>query len=292
MTGTLLIFGFGFSAEAVWQRVRNSFDHCVTTTRSGDKFESISAAGAEPVIFDGVSADGAMIRAVGEATHILVSIAPNEAGDPVINAFSNEIAAAGNLEWIGYFSTVGVYGDHDGAWVNEETPCQPVSTRSIQRINAETAWQAVAGKTGIPLAIFRLSGIYGPGRNAFVSMERGRSRRLVKPGQVFNRIHREDIAQAVDLAMEVKAAGIFNITDDEPAPPQDLVTFAHELAGREPPSEIDFESADLSPMARSFYGENKRVCNDKSKRVLGMRYAYPDYRTALAAMWCDGSWKG
>lgn len=144
---------------------------------------------------------------------------------------------------------------------------------------------------GVPLAIFRLSGIYGPGRNAFVNIENGTSRRLVKPGQVFNRIHRDDIAKAFQLACEQSAAGIFNITDDEPAPPQDVVAFAHQLAGSEPPPETDFATAQLSPMARSFYGENKRVSNAKSKAVLGMTYDYPDYRAALTRMWNESRWK-
>jgi nucleoside-diphosphate-sugar epimerase len=157
-------------------------------------------------------------------------------------------------------------------------------------VAAEEAWLELCRGMGIPLAILRLSGIYGPGRNAFVNIGNGTSRRLVKPGQVFNRIHRDDIAEAFALACARKADGIFNITDDEPAPPQDVVSAAHEIAGVAPPPEIDFATAELSPMARSFYGENKRVSNAKSKADLGMRYAYPDYRTALLRMWREDSW--
>ncbi|MEM8652815.1 MAG: NAD(P)-dependent oxidoreductase, partial [Pseudomonadota bacterium] len=185
----------------------------------------------------------------------------------------------------------GVYGDHDGAWVDETSDLRPVSQRSLERVAAEQAWAKVAQAAKLPLSIFRLSGIYGPGRNWFINIEKGRSRRLIKPGQVFNRIHRDDIGSAVAAAMGISADGIFNITDDDPAPPQDVVTYAHQLMGKEPPPEVDFETADISPMARSFYGENKRVRNDKSKSVLKMKYAWPNYRTALKRLWDEGSWK-
>ena len=229
--------------------------------------------------------------ALANATHLLISIEPDEAGDPVLNACAKIIAKGKSLQWIGYLSTVGVYGDHDGRWVDETTKCRPISTRSVQRLAAEKAWQALADRQDIALAIFRLSGIYGPGRNAFVNIEKGTSRRLVKPGQVFNRIHRDDIASAVSLAIEKSASGIFNITDDEPAPAQDVVIFADQLTGIAPPPEIDFETAKLTPMARSFYSENKRVSNAKSKAELGLEYAYPNYRTSLKKMWNEKSWR-
>jgi nucleoside-diphosphate-sugar epimerase len=162
----------------------------------------------------------------------------------------------------------------------------------LQRLAVENAWRDFAVARNVPLAIFRLSGIYGPGRNAFVNIEQGRSRRLIKPGQVFNRIHRDGIGKAFGLAASVRADGIFNITDDVPAPPQDVVRLAHELQGSDPPPEIEFETADLSAMAKSFYGENKRVSNARSKSSLGMEYDWPDYRTALARMWNTGSWRG
>ncbi len=217
--------------------------------------------------------------------------APARDGAPVLASLGSALAAAPKLEWICYLSTVGVYGDHDGAWVDEDSECRPGQPRSIQRLAAEQAWRDFADERGVPLAIFRLSGIYGPGRNAFVNIEKGTARRIVKPDQVFNRIHRDDIATAFAAAAERWADGIFNITDDEPSPPQDVVAFAHELAGVEPPPEIAFDDADLSPMGRSFYGENKRVSNAKSKRELGMTYAYPDYRTALTRMWQEESWR-
>ncbi|MCP4071021.1 MAG: SDR family oxidoreductase [Hyphomicrobiales bacterium] len=284
----LLIFGFGYSATAIGQKVLGQFDQISVTNRSNgekrdDRFRHL--------VFDGIHSSSAIDEAIHAATHILVSVGPDDKGDPVINACLQAVKSATGTKWIGYLSTVGVYGNHDGAWVDENTVCKPVSARSIQRLEAEAGWQNIARQKKIPLAIFRLSGIYGPGRNALVNIEKGRSRRLVKKGQVFNRIHRDDIAIAVQKAIELKADGIFNITDDEPAPPQDVVTYVHQLRGSEPPAEIDFETADLTPMARSFYGENKKVSNAKSKAILKMRYIWPDYRQAFDAMWKYGKWK-
>ena len=291
MTDRLLVFGAGYSASAIIETSRHRFETVWGTTRSPLKFAGIEALGAKPLLFDGENRDPGVIGAIAEATHILVSVAPGEAGDPVLSAFGGEIRAAPRLRWIGYLSTVGVYGDHDGAWVDEDTMPRPVSRRSRQRVEAELAWQEMAQAVSATFAVFRLSGIYGPGRNAFVNIEKGTSRRLVKPGQVFNRIHVADIARALDRAFELEAGGIFNITDDEPAPPQDVVALAHELAGIAPPPEQDFATAELSPMARSFYGENKRVANARSKEFLGLEYGYPDYRTALRRMWQEENWR-
>ena len=287
----LLIFGCGFSGEAIARLAAGNFAAITGTTRDAAKADRIRNAGAEPLVFEGETLSPELVSRLAGTTHLLVSIAPGEAGDPVLNALEKSEAALPALKWTGYLSTVGVYGDHGGAWVDEQTEPRPVSKRSRQRLEAETAWRTFAGARGLPLAVLRLSGIYGPGRNAFVNIANGTARRLVKPGQVFNRIHCDDIASAALAAARRKADGIFNITDDEPAPPQDVVTFAHELAGVAPPPETDFETADLSPMARSFYGENKRVSNAKSKAELGLAYAFPDYRTALTRMWREESWK-
>lgn len=279
----LFIFGTGFSSKAFAEEVRDQFDWIGGTTRSSDKMEALRTLGVEPFLFDGNSQGDGIAEALKQATHILVSIAPNEAGDPVLNQYANEIAGA-KPRWIGYLSTVGVYGNHDGAWVDEETPLNPVSKRSVQRVAAEEAWLAFAEQNDLPVQIFRLSGIYGPGRNAFENFRKGTARRLVKPGQVFNRIHVADIAGALKAAMAKPSTRVFNVTDDEPAPPQDVVAFAAELLGVEAPPEIPFETADLTPMARSFYGENKRVSNQRLKDELGFTFRYPDYRVALKAL--------
>src|SRR5690606_17846243 len=227
-----------------------------------------------------------------QATHLIASIAPDERGDPVLVAVADRIAdLAPQLRWIGYLSTVGVYGDHGGGWVDETSECRPVCRRSVLRVAAEREWLALGESTGVPVAILRLSGIYGPGRNAFVNLTNGTAKRLIKPGQVFNRIHVADIAGALRQLAGKNLGGVFNVTDDMPSPPQDVVAHAAGLMGVEPPPEIPFAAARLSPMARSFYGENKRVSNAALK-ASGYAFRHPDYRSALAAMWTDGDWAG
>lgn len=287
----LFIFGYGFSSTAIASACKNQFDQIIGTTRSADSFEKIENDNLTPALFDGENSTKRTQDYLNTASHVLISISPNESGDRVLNIFRDTLSKNKNLKWIGYLSTVGVYGNHDGAWVDETSECRPVSKRSIERVTAENTWQEFSTNHNIPLAIFRLSGIYGPGRNAFMNIEKGIARRLIKKDQVFNRIHREDIGQAVSRAIKLTASGIFNITDDEPAPPQDVVTLAHELIDKTPPVEIDFDTADLSPMARSFYGENKRVSNANSKSVLGMEYKYPNYRISLKRMFEEKTYK-
>ncbi len=287
----LFIFGYGFSSQAIARECQGQFEEIFGTSRRAEKAQSLRAEGLSGLVFNGEELSEATKAALGETTHMVVSIAPGEQ-DPVLAIMGNDLkAVCPSLEWVGYLSTVGVYGNHDGAWVDEDTEPKPVSQRSIQRVTAENAWLEACEAADVQCAIFRLSGIYGPGRNTFTTIETGKSRRMVKPGQVFNRIHRDDIGTAVARAIAIGATGVFNITDDMPAPPQDLVTFAHELMGREPPPEIDFETTDISSMARSFYGENKRVSNAKSKSVLDMEYQWPDYVTSLKRMWDEESWK-
>ncbi|MCX2724185.1 SDR family oxidoreductase [Roseibium salinum] len=276
----LFVFGVGFSSRAFIEEVRGRFDWIGGTTRSPEKAEELRDAGIEPFLFDGKSKGDGIADALRTATHVLISIAPDETGDPVLVHHGEDIAT-GRPVWTGYLSTVGVYGNHDGAWVDEDTPCKPVSKRSVQRVAAEQAWLGLAGDHELPVQIFRLSGIYGPGRNALENLKKGTARRLVKPGQVFNRIHVADIAGALKTALEKPSTRIFNVTDDEPSPPQDVVAYAAELLGMEPPPETPFETAELTPMARSFYGENKRVSNQRIKDELGYTFRYPNYRTAL-----------
>ncbi|RUM98475.1 SDR family oxidoreductase [Pseudaminobacter arsenicus] len=289
MTEKLFVFGAGYSGQAV-ASARPAGVDIAGTTRSAAKAEALRAGGIQPCIFDG-GLTPEIGAALGEAEHLLVSIAPDEEGDPVLNAARDVIVSSmPKLRWIGYLSTVGVYGDHGGAWVSETAECRPVSQRSKLRLKAEREWQEVGRQTGLPVAIMRLSGIYGPGRNAFVNLQNGTAKRLVKPDQVFNRIHGEDIAGAVWHLGKLAKAGVFNVTDDLPAPPQDVVAYAAKLMGIEPPPEIPFETAELSPMARSFYGENKRVSNAAIKDT-GYRFRYPDYRAAFDAMWRAQNWK-
>lgn len=288
----LLIIGMGFSSHAIYDRLKDDYDWIGGTTRSEDKAARLRDLGLEPILFDGSAPSAGLTDALQTATHLVISAGPGVAGDPTLNQHKDDILSAPHLQWIGYLSTVGVYGNHDGAWVTEDTECRPVSQRSLQRVAAENAWLDLAREAGLPLSIFRLGGIYGPGRNAFVNFETGRAKRIIKKGQVFNRIHRTDIAEAVALASEAKADRIFNVIDNEPAPPQDVVTFAAHLKGVTPPPEIPFEEAELRPMARSFYGENKRCSNARIRDELGMEFRYPSYREALTEMWDTETWRG
>ncbi|AMX97394.1 SDR family oxidoreductase [Mesorhizobium sp. M7A.F.Ca.US.014.04.1.1] len=284
----IFIFGAGYSGRA-FARANKGAATIFGTTRSPEKFETLRQAGIAPLLFD-----GALTEEIGDAlektTHLLISVAPEEAGDPVLGAAREAIAQMPALEWIGYLSTVGVYGNYDGAWVDETAECRPVSKRSMMRVAAEQDWLELGREIRRPVAILRLSGIYGPGRNALLNLENGSARRLVKPDQVFNRIHCDDIAGSLWQLIQGNKGGIFNVTDDLPAPPQDVVAYAASLMGIEPPPEIPFDAAQLSPMARSFYGENKRVGNAAIKAA-GYSLRFPDYRAAFDHMWASGDWR-
>jgi nucleoside-diphosphate-sugar epimerase len=288
----LFVFGLGFSGKEIARLSTLRGISVSGTTRSQDKAARLRAAGVDAHVFASARDIDTIASPLASCTHLLVCAGPDEDGDPVLNAFGNRLPKfMPQVEWIGYLSTVGVYGDHDGAWVNEETQCRPVSPRSVERLKAEADWQIAANSAGVPLAVMRLSGIYGPGRNTFVNLADGSAKRVIKPGQYFNRIHVTDIAGAALFLGEKHAEGIFNVTDDEPAPPQDVVTCAAELMGLAPPPEIAFDEANLSPMARSFYGEVKRVSNRKIRQA-GYAFEYPDYRIALNAMWQNKNWRG
>lgn len=295
------ILGAGFTGRETGKLFTGQNIPVWGTTRSPDKFSDLQVSGISPVLFDGQIPERELLQQLADTTHLIISIAPPRDEnthtdalytDPVLNALSTAplTTLAPKLEWTGYLSTVGVYGNHNGAWVTETTTPAPVSARSRQRLRAEKEWLALGAEENLPVSIFRLSGIYGKGRNALRSATNGKTRRLIKKGQVFNRIHVADIAAALLLAARKKITGLYNITDNEPAPPQDVVTFAHDLTVTEPPEPLDFETADITPMARSFYGENKRVSNTKSKNELGMIYSYPDYRRALTRMWDEDNW--
>jgi len=280
----LVIIGYGYSSSAIARALEGQAESLHVTARGAEKIERLHSDGTDALAFDGSALSPALATALSGATHLLMSAPPGEAGDPLLAApgFSDlEVPA---LRRVAYLSTVGVYGDHGGAWVDETSPLRPVSQRSRQRVAAEESWQAFAAARNLDLGIFRLSGIYGPGRSAIDNLRAGTARRIIKPGQVFNRIHVEDIGGAVARAlMRNGPLGIFNLTDDEPCPPQDVVTYAADLLGMPPPPEIPFETADLSPMGRSFYGENKRVSNAKIRSELGYRFRYPTYREGLKA---------
>lgn len=280
MTRTLLSFGHGYSARALGCRLDGW--RIIGTTRSPEKAAELARLGVEARIWPGEDLQDAL----DAATHVLLSIAPDEAGDPVFRALGSRIAqAAPHLEWMGYLSTTGVYGDHQGGWVDEETPLNPSTRRGKLRVLAERQWQDLAARAGLPLHIFRLAGIYGPGRGPFEKVRKGTARRIIRPNQYFSRIHVEDIANVLAASIARPRPGaIYNVADDEPSPPEDVLTHAAQLLDLPPPPEVPFDEAEMSPMARSFYAESKRVRNDRIKDELGVRLLYPDYRAGLKAL--------
>jgi nucleoside-diphosphate-sugar epimerase len=280
----LLVFGLGYTAGFYAAHAVAHFDQ-VTGTKRAPQGEAI---GRVTILrFDGEAeaVDSRLRAALQEADALLVSAGPDALGDPVLRRLEAEIAAAPRLKKIVYLSTIGVYGDHGGHWIDESAETRPSNARSRTRLDVEAQWLALGARAGKPVYVLRLSGIYGPGRNVLVKLREGTAKRLVKPGQVFNRIHVADIASAIDACLLSDApAGIYNITDDEPAPPQDVVLYAAILLGVAPPPEQDFVAAELTPMARSFYGENKRVSNMRMKRDLGVELAFPTFREGVAAL--------
>jgi dTDP-4-dehydrorhamnose reductase len=294
LMATLLCFGFGYCAEHYAQDFGRKFDRIVGTVRGAERAAILNAyegAQLQAMVFDGGAASDNLKDAVAAADYLLVSAPPGERGDPVLAILGEALARAPRLRAIVYLSTVGVYGDRGGAWVDEQTAALPSSARGSARLAAERAWRELGARRGSAVAILRLAGIYGPGQNALDNVARGKARRIVKPGQIFNRIHVADIAQAIDAAFARQASGVFNVADDEPSPPGDPIVFAAELLGVAPPPQIAFADAapSMSPMALSFWQECRRVRNDKLKRELGVTLRYPTYREGLRALLNAGS---
>jgi nucleoside-diphosphate-sugar epimerase len=291
---TLVCFGFGYCAEYFIAEFGGKFERVVGTVRRAERAGILNAyrtQAVRAVVFDGGQAAPELASVIAAADYALISVPPDGGGDPVLAACGSALAAARDLCSVVYLSTIGVYGDHGGGWVDEQTPPAPTSERSRWRVAAEQAWEQFGARHGIPVAILRLAGIYGPGQNALVALARGKARRIVKPGQVFNRIHVGDIAQAIDAAFACRASGVFNLADDQPSPPADPIVFAAELMGRAPPPEIPFAqaAASMSEMALSFWQECRRVHNDKLKRELGVTLRYPTYREGLQALFAEVS---
>ena len=283
MTGAmgkvLFSFGHGYSARALARHLAPRGWRIYGTTRSPARADALRADGVMPLLWDGDDIAGAL----AEATHLLSSAAPDEAGDPVLARHRDAIAAAApRLDWAGYLSTTGVYGDHQGGWVDEDTPLTPATERGRRRVAAEAEWRAIPG---LPLHVFRLAGIYGPGRGPFEKVRQGTARRIVKPGQVFSRIHVDDIAQVLAASIDRPRPGaVYNLCDDVPAPPEDVIAHAADLLGLPVPPAIPFDEAEMTAMARSFYAESKRVSNRRIKDELGVRLIHPDYRSGLRAL--------
>jgi nucleoside-diphosphate-sugar epimerase len=283
----VFFFGMGYSSLATARAIHQIIDEDVPvfgTTRTEDGLEALADSPYRAHLFDGESPGKTLVGDLKRATHVVLSIPPTEAGDPALRMHRADLDAAPELEWLCYFSTVGVYGDFGGAWIDESAPTRPINQRSAHRVEVEDQWRAYAAERGVPLLILRLAGIYGPGRSAFDKLREGTARRIVKPNQVFNRIHVEDIGRVTALAAQRKLAGTFNLADDEPAPPQDLIAYAARQLGVPVPPDIPFEAANMTPMARSFYSDNKRVSNKAIKEALGIELLYPTYREGLDAI--------
>jgi nucleoside-diphosphate-sugar epimerase len=278
----LFCFGYGYAAEALARKLSPRLTALAgTRTNPG----ALHEAGAEVAAYKGDGPTAAVRSLLAGTTHLLVSIPPDLEGDAVLRDFAADIAALPDLAWIGYLSTVGVYGDAKGDWVDEESPVRPVNERSLRRVEAERAWLNLGARTGRRVEVFRLAGIYGPGRSVIDTLRAGTARRIAKPGQVFNRIHVDDIARVLAAAIDKDTGlGVFNVSDDEPAPPEDVVAHVAELIGLPVPPILSFEAAGLTGMAASFWSECKRVRNERIRRQLGVELLYPTYREGLRAL--------
>jgi len=280
----MFVFGLGYSCLHFVRQHAVTFPEIGGTVRTEERQTALANEPIDLFLFDSGRADPEIDERVSGADLILVSVPPGKDGDPVLARFGDKIASC--KARVIYLSTVGVYADHGGAWIDETAAVIRDETRRGLRTHAEAAWQQACGDR---LRILRLAGIYGPGRNAFVNLAAGRARRIIKPGQVFNRIHVDDIAQAIAAAAEHPHGGVWNVCDDEPAPPQDVVTYAAGLMNAPPPPEQDFDTADLSPMARSFYASNNRISNAQLKTELRVNLLHPNYHNGIKALWNDGA---
>jgi nucleoside-diphosphate-sugar epimerase len=282
----LFCFGLGYTALALAQALAAEGWQIAGTTRDPDKQALLAREGFEVWRFGRDQLLEQAERALAGTTHVLSSIAPDEQGDPVLGRHAHDLLRCASIVWAGYLGTTGVYGDRGGDWVSEADPVAPTMPRTLRRARAEGHWLA----SGLPVHLFRLAGIYGPGpgRNALSAARAGAARRIVKPGQIFCRIHVDDIVQVLRASMARPNPGaIYNVADDEPAPPQDVVTFACALLGIQPPPETPFDQAELSPIARSFYSDSRRIANARIKEELGVKLRYPTYREGLRALLDD-----
>lgn len=287
--GRLFVFGLGYSALALAELLRPLGWAVAGTTRGPDKAAALRARGIEPFLFDRGRPLDNPGKALAGTTALLATVPPDGQGDPVLDEHAADIAGLSALTWAGYLSTTGVYGDTGGAWVDETSPLNPVGERGRRRVEAERGWLDLLHRHGTPVHLFRLPGIYGPGRSAIDNLRSGTARRIDKPGQVFSRIHVEDIAATLAASIARPDPGAaYNVCDDAPAPSPDVIAHAAALLGVEPPPLQPFDPAALSPMAASFYAENKRVRNDRIKRELGVVLRYPTYREGLAAQLAAG----
>ena len=283
----LLCFGLGYTAQALAARLAAEGWTVAGTCRSDKQIAALAARGYACHPFD---RDNSLApELLASVSHILVSIPPDESGDPVLDRHCDDIAAMHSLRWLGYLSTTGVYGDREGGWVDETSELRPSGARGRRRVAVEAAWLDLWRNRGVPVHIFRLAGIYGPGRSPFDALRAGTAKRVAKPGQVFSRIHVDDLAGVLISSIgRPRPGAVYNVCDDQPASPTEVVAHAADLLGVPAPALVPFDEAALSPMARSFYADNKRVSNTLIKAELRVTLRYPDYRAGLAAILAAG----
>ena len=276
---TFLSFGHGYTAQALTPHLNEKGWTVFGTSRSKDNFSDIEKSGAIPILWG----SDELRSVIKEAALVLSSVAPKDGNDPVIQIYGKDLKEnSSQIKWAGYLSTIGVYGDTKGEWVNESSPLKPSTNRGIARVNAEKKWLEI---NFLPSHIFRLGGIYGPNRDPFQKVLQGKAVKIIKPGQVFSRMHILDIVQTLLASIsQPKPHSIYNLCDDNPAPPQDVLSYAAKLLSVDQPPTVRFEDADLSEMARSFYAENKRVSNQLIKSELGVDLSYPDYKVGLESL--------
>ena len=285
----LFCFGLGYSALAFARALQDRGWQVAGTCRSPEKQAALARLGIAAQLFDRTRPLVDPAGAFGRAVAILSAVPPDERGDPVLDGHGADLARAGDARWVGYLSTTGVYGDRQGDWVDESSALSPTGERGRRRVAAEQGWLALHRAAGLPVHVFRLAGIYGPGRNALRSLREGTARRVIKPGQVFSRIHRDDIVGVLRASLARPDPGaVYNVCDDDPAAPDEVVAHAASLLGVAPPPSVPLADAQLSPMGRSFFDDNKRVANRRIKEELGVVLRYPDYRSGLAALLAAG----
>ena len=280
----LFCFGLGYSGRALARDLLQEGWTVAGTCREAEEIQALDGPALEVFLFPGRAVSPPLLDALKQATHLLSTVPPGEDGDPVLNALEEEIAGKA-WDWVGYLSTTGVYGHRQGGWVDESTPPRPDTDRGRRRLQAEAHWRRLHTGKGLPVHVFRLAAIYGPGRNSLVRVRQGRARRIQQPGLFFNRIHLEDLVQVLRASMSHPRPGaVYNVADDLPAPPGEVVSYACDLLGVAPPPWQTLAEAGVSPLAQSFYQDSKRVSNRLIKEELGVRLRYPDYRAGLKAL--------
>lgn len=289
MSKALFCFGLGYSAKVLATRAVANGWRARGTVREREKAEALKAEGFEASVFSEESSPENLADLLQGATHLLSSVPPGENGDPILATAHEALVNCDSLEWVGYLSTTGVYGTRDGGLVDEESELRPTSPRSLRRMAAEVEWLSLYERYGLPVHIFRLAGIYGPGRNPLKNLRSGKAQRILRPGQVFSRIHVEDIARVLEASFAKPSPGrIYNVCDNAPEEPARVLEYASTLLGQDPPDAIPFEEAELSPMARTFWLDNKRVSNQRLLEELDVELKYPDYQSGLKALFEAG----